>query len=322
MKRKVIKQGNGTLTMTLPKNWTEDVGLKGNSEIEIRVEENHIVVSPAGSDMNKAIEIDVDNYERLSLAKFLIVCYEQGIDTMTLSFSKQKINSWVYGDESVTDVIHFFVNRLIGFEVLSQTRNSIKIGNLSEKHIKFQGILSRIFFLIEEYIQHATEAMENFDYSDLKNGEVRHDNITKLIALASRIVNDSKTLTKVESMNLFLILNILDKVTDFCRYVYKNTLAYNKKVSKSTLDLAKEVYKFVEMYRSFFNKYDYKAINALDRLRGAVKKSYQESVKKYPAEAAINSNFDAFVETMAGAIKPRISIELVNSNLTIEKSHL
>ena len=38
MKRKVIKQGNGTLTITLPKGWTEEIGLEGGDEVEIEAD--------------------------------------------------------------------------------------------------------------------------------------------------------------------------------------------------------------------------------------------------------------------------------------------
>ena len=35
MKRKIIKQGNNTLTITLPKNWTEKKNIKAGDEIEL-----------------------------------------------------------------------------------------------------------------------------------------------------------------------------------------------------------------------------------------------------------------------------------------------
>ena len=68
------------------------------------------------------------------------------------------------------------------------------------------------------------------------------------------------------------------------------------------------------MYRFFYNKFDFKTINDLDDLRGDVKRLYLLCVKKFPNESAINSNFDALVETLHGAIKPRISLELSKNN--------
>ncbi|MBD3354588.1 hypothetical protein GF361_01225 [Candidatus Woesearchaeota archaeon] len=304
MKRKVIKQGNGTLTITLPKQWTKDINLTGNSEVEITNNENNLIISPASTEKEKTISINVDNFERLSFAKFLIACYEQGFDTMDLVFSKSIIKSWSHGEEGITDVITFFVSRLIGFEVLSQTKNSVKIGNIAKEHMKFESILSRIFFLIEEYLRHL---IESNNPEELTDRESRHDNITKMIALSIREIYESNALSKIEALNLTAILNMLDKVTDFIRYSYKNA---TKPLSKETISLAKKTLKFLDLYRSFFNKFSYKAINQLDELRGEIKNQNITNLKKHPAEASVNSQFDALVETLHGAIKPRISIEI------------
>ena len=249
----------------------------------------------------------------MSLSKFLITCFEQGFDSITLTFSKAKIRSWSHGEEDITDLIKFFVARLVGFEVLSQTSKSITIGNLSEKLIKFENILSRIFFLIEEYLQHLIDAMKTNDYSDLKNNENRHDNITKLVALGLRMVSEDTSHSRAEALNYFTILNYLDKITDFIRYAYKNTMKFDKKVSKETINLAEKTYKYLEMYRHFFYKFDYKLINDLDDMRGDVKKMYL-GVSKKNKEVNINSQFDSFVESLHGIIKSRLALELVKSD--------
>ena len=310
MKRKVIKQGNGTLTITLPKKWTDDVGLTGGDEIEVSLSQNNLIATPLKANKKKEISIDVDKFERLSFAKFLIACYEQGFDTIDLVFTKSHVQSWSHGKEEGNDVINFFVTRLIGFEVLSQTKNRIRIGNISEKYVKFDSILSRIFFLIEEYLDNLISAFESNDFEPLKERESRHDNITKLVALGCRIIHDSPEFSKVEAMNLVTILNLLDKITDFVRYAYKYASLYDKKVSTQTINIAKKSFKFVEAYRHFFNKFGYEEISELDETRGSVKKAYLECVSASPKESAINSNFDALVETLHGGIKPRIALQL------------
>ncbi|MCX6707129.1 MAG: hypothetical protein NT001_03230 [Candidatus Woesearchaeota archaeon] len=315
IKRKVIKQGNGTLTITLPKGWTDDIGLTGNDEVDITPNQNNLIVTPNKPQKQKKISIDVDKFERLSFAKFLIACYEQGFDTIDMHFTKSHVTSWRGGKEDISKVINFFVTRLIGFEVLSQTKNRVSIGNISEKYLKFDSILSRIFFLIEEYFTNLINAFETNDYASLKESQIQHDNITKLIALGSRIIYDSPEFSKVEAMNLVTILNLLDKITDFIRDAYRNTSLYNKKISRNTLDLAVNAFKFLELYRHFFNKFSYEEINKLDDLRGEVKDLHIQCVAKVPKESAINSNFDALVDTLHGAIKPRIALELAKGKL-------
>lgn len=310
MKRKIIKQGNGTLTMTLPRQWAREVGLSGESEIEIVVDENHLIVSPVGEINKKEITINVDNFQRLAFAKFLIACYEQGVDTMDLRFSKKTSKSWSHGHEDVADVIQFFTNRLVGFEVLSQTKNSIKIGNISEKHVKFENIVSRIFFLLEEYVDHLADALSTNDHAILKDGENRHDNIAKLVALSLRMIHESKTISNVNALNMHTVLHTVDKVADFFRYTYRYAMPHKRKVSKTTIRLVKKVRDFIEQYRHFFNKFSYDEIGTLDSLRGEVKGLFLLQMKKHPSEGTITYSLNAAVETLHGAIKPRISIEL------------
>ena len=313
MKRKVIRQGNGTLTVTLPKNWTKDIGLKGGDEVEVQEVERGILFSTDFHSKQKSISINIDHMERLSLAKVLIACFEQGFDSITLTFSKSKIKSWSHGNENLPDLVKFFVGRLIGFEVLSQTSASITIGNLSEKLTKFENILSRIFFLIEEYLQHLIESMKSGDYSDLKNSENRHDNITKLVALGLRMVSEDTTHSRADALNYFTILNYLDKITDFIRYAYKNTSSFGKKVSKETLNAAEKSFKYLETYRHFFYKFDYKAVNELDEMRGEIKNLIVKASRK-GANADINSQLDGMVESLHGIVKSRIAIELSQAN--------
>ncbi|MBN2111789.1 phosphate uptake regulator PhoU [Candidatus Woesearchaeota archaeon] len=308
MKRKVIKQGNGTLTVTLPKYWTQEIGLKGGDEIDILAVEDGLLLSTSYHTKEKTMSLNIDNMERLPLTKLLIACFEQGYDSITLTFSKSKIKSWSHGEEGVTDLIRSFISVLIGFEVLSETKTSIKIGNLSEKHTNFENILSRAFFLLEEYIDHLISAMKSNDLADLKNRENRHDNITKLLVLGRRMIYEDTMQSKAQAINYFTIMHSLDKVTDFIRWAYKNTFDSNKKVSKEIIQLAEKAKEYLELYRHFFYKFDYKLINSLDSLRGEVKKLYIKSSKT--DQAGISGQLEAFVETLHGIVEPRVALEL------------
>jgi phosphate uptake regulator len=314
MIRKIIKQGNGTLTITLPKQWADEVGLTGNSEIELIVNQKNLVVVPISTNNEKTITIHVDNFDRLSFAKFLIACYELGFDSMELTFTKSTVKSWSHGNEDLKDVINFFVARLVGFEILSQSKTVIRIGNIVKEHVKFESIVSRSFFLIEEYLQNLIDAMKSGDYDDLKNGENRHDNITKFIALATRELYEGEKFTKAEAFNLAVILTLLDKVTDFIRYSYKYTVKHNSKISPDTIALAQNAALFIEKYREFFHKFSFTLINEMDSIRGDVKSGFVKIVESKAKEAAITAQFDALVETLHGGIKSRIAIDVDKGN--------
>jgi len=317
MKRKVIKQGHNTLTITLPKEWADHNNIKPGDELDLAELEEGLLLRGEGQDTPKSISLNVDGLGRLALAKLLIACFEQGFDTITLTFTRTKTKSWSHGNENTSDIINLFSSRLIGLEVLSQTPRSITLGKVSEKLIKFDSVLSRIFFLIEEYLQHLIDDMKTVNFDDLKEGENRHDNITKFVALASRMVLEDPHYTKTEMVNYFTILNFLDKVTDFIRYSYRNTARHKGKVSKETIALAEKAHAYIELYRHTFYKFDYKLIDQLDSMRGDVKDKFMASTIK--KEACIASNLDALVETLHGIIKSMIALELAKSGKAHDK---
>lgn len=312
MKRKVVRQGHNTLTVTLPKQWTEEHNIKAGDELDLRETEEGLVMASDYHAAPKTISLNVDGMERLALSKLLIAAFEQGYDTITLTFTKPHIKSWSHGKENVSDVINFFVSRLIGLEILSQTPRSITIGNVSEKLVKFEVVLSRIFFLMEEYLQHLIIAMKSGDYEDLKNRENRHDNITKFVSLATRMVIEDPALKKIEALNYHTILLTLDKATDFIRWAYAKTETNKKNtgkgVSKDTLQMAEAAFTYLENYRHFFYKFDWGTIHDIDEKRGEIKLLNMKTVKA--GEGAIGGQLDAMVETLSGLVKPRIALEL------------
>ena len=83
---------------------------------------------------------------------------------------------------------------------------------------------------------------------------------------------------------------------------------------RKTIDLAEKTFKYIELYRHFFYKFDYTYVNELDSRRGSIKKLYNESSKK-TKESNIISNFDAIVEIINGIVKSRIAIELSKNQI-------
>ncbi len=302
MKRKVIKQGQRTLTVTLPTEWTNKNKIKAGEELDLEEADNRLILSKGLTKDYNEISINIDRFNRLAIAKLLMACYEQGIDKMTLNFSKEEVESWCHGKVPLSKTIDFFVSRLIGFEIVNQGDKSFTIENLSEKMTRFEDTLSRIFFLIEDYLQNFIEQEKSGKHP--KDGEPRHDNITKFISLASRIIMEDNKFSKVESLNYFTILNILDKIADMVRYVYE--YSEGKKLDKETIMLAEKTLKYFKSYRHFFYKFSYDEINDLDELRGEMKKSFINTKE----DLHINSQFNDLVEVLHGIIKCRVAIEI------------
>ena len=72
MKRKVVKQGHNTLTITLPAKWAKKNNLGPSCEVDLVEIKNNLVVGVGFTKKEKEFEFDFSNFERFSLAKLII----------------------------------------------------------------------------------------------------------------------------------------------------------------------------------------------------------------------------------------------------------
>ena len=69
MKRRIIKQGNNSYTLTLPISWIKENHLRGGDEIEIDEEDSKLIIS-LSKDQRKveiSLDVDVSNYNSRSI---------------------------------------------------------------------------------------------------------------------------------------------------------------------------------------------------------------------------------------------------------------
>jgi phosphate uptake regulator len=303
MQRKVIRQGHNTLTITLPKKWAEHNRIQAGTELSIEERDDKLHISRIPVDATRTISLDSHELERFSLAKLLSACYELGLDKITIRLGKERLKCWHAGESDFHKTLNFYVDRLIGLEVTTQSNTHIDIENLSKTLLKLESTIARLFSMLLENIDHFIEALEKSDRTLLDDGEVRHDAITKFASLGLRIVYEDRTLTDAERLNSFVFLTLVDKAADFLRYAYRQMP--DAREYTEMIRLARLCRKYVETYRSFHYRYEYCLVNDLDDIRGSVKK-HARAVK----QAEVAGYWSAFVEVLNGAVKTRIMIEM------------
>ncbi len=61
MRRKIIKQGHNTLTITLPSKWAKNFNLKSGDEIEIIERDNGLFLSTEKKQESNKVQIDIND---------------------------------------------------------------------------------------------------------------------------------------------------------------------------------------------------------------------------------------------------------------------
>ncbi|HLD56788.1 MAG TPA: AbrB/MazE/SpoVT family DNA-binding domain-containing protein [archaeon] len=250
MKRKVIKQGNGTLTITLPKQWTVDVGLKGGEEIDVREEEGNIIVGSKPETTSETtiqledIEISGDdekNPNRYIVRTLIINALRKGHDKIKILFDSPK----------VLPIINNCVSEVIGYEIIEQGPKHCIVGSIADlKDIDFIKHFTRFKQLVHLF--------SNLVFKHLVQGEHRIEEIDSLFLMLEKNYNTfsrflmytAKRQTK-EKFFLFTATEHLYQGTRNMFYCSKLYSEIGKELSQTTAKYAKDVFDYVNKVLDF-----------------------------------------------------------------------
>jgi len=158
MKRKLVKQGGNSYTITLPKEWIDYNNLTNKSEIDVQQEDNNLIISTLIKQKSKPINYHI-NSDQESLTRLILWnIYMKGYDRIDLSFENKKQKK---------DILNIVENQLLGMVITKEEKLKLEIENITEPDgAKEEVLLRRIFFIIENSLECLNE--------DLKNNKLSH----------------------------------------------------------------------------------------------------------------------------------------------------
>src|SRR3989338_8746366 len=243
MKRKLIKQGAGGFTITLPIQWIREHNLEQGAEVESEETEEGILISSGIKKKEKSIDLDITKYDRRMLLNLLNQSYRLGYDTIKLKYTEQEQATWI---EEITPT-------LLGFEGVEKKNNVCTLQNIAEPdEAKFEVILRKIFLQIIELSEKTTKSIETTKYNE-KETETIKEQIDKLTNYARRAIIRKRRDAKTPL--LYGIITQLSLISH--AYIYLSLYAAKKKYKrgkKIAEHLQKANNMFREYYEAFYNK--------------------------------------------------------------------
>ncbi len=118
MRRKLIKQGNNALTLTIPRKWTEKHQLSAGDEVEICELQTSLEILPISTTSKKSIEIKLENTQKDLIRSVIASAYKSGYDIIILHCAV---------NPAVIKKIYDITNTFTGLEIIEQTQKSITI---------------------------------------------------------------------------------------------------------------------------------------------------------------------------------------------------
>jgi phosphate uptake regulator len=285
MKRKVIKQGHNTLTVTLPSKWVKDLNINAGDEIELIEKEKGILLTSEKHDGEaKRVEFDISDMDIPTIWKHFMSVYREGYDEVKVKFNpKSEIESPYkfmseyrfdfkskkhIGKRVMTSALQDFVNRFIGFEIVEHSKDYVLIRDMGAPTYKeFENSLRRVFLLFQQMAEETLDAIEKGDPSGL---EAIHDidiNLDKFHDYCIRVLNKVGNQNGKKTHLLFSTLYILEMAADeFKNIAIHLTHDFNEFKFENIKKMVKFIKEQIGNYYDLFYKFDDEKVKKISEL--------------------------------------------------------
>jgi phosphate uptake regulator len=292
MKRRVIRQGHNTLTVTLPSKWVKDLNINAGDEIDlIEKEKGILLTSEKHNGEIKRTEFDVSNMDIPTIWKHFMSVYREGYDEVKVKFDPKAESESPYkfmaehkfdtrykkilGKKSMTSALQGFVNRFIGFEIIEHAKDFVLIKDMGAPTAKeFDNSLRRVFLLFQQMADETIEAIEKGDFSGLIGLHDIDINLDKFHDYCVRVLNKIGNQNGKKTSLLFSTLYLLEMAGDEFKNIAIHLI---NDINEPKFENIKKMVEFIKEqignYYDLFYKFDEEKVRKISELDQRI---YQE----------------------------------------------
>ncbi|MCX6803896.1 MAG: hypothetical protein NTY48_04990 [Candidatus Diapherotrites archaeon] len=301
MKRKVIKQGHNTYTLTLPIKWANSQGVKAGAEIDV-IEQGKTLIINAENNKESfgKIEIDITGLPNQLIWRFISSAYRAGYDEIKINFGgieddkerflefSHDMTDWIYRGElpkksslklTALDAVQAIINRFIGVEITEQRPNYVIVKQFGEiSYNEFGNALRRIQMLLVSTGDDILTAIDKNDLSVLKSIHMIDTNLDRFEDYCLRVLSVKGYEDYKKTPAMYSTIFLLEMVGDEYKRIAQHALIESKNYGKPALVFFKDINSQIEAYNElFYSPTKQKAIKIFENdheLAETVKKLY------------------------------------------------
>jgi phosphate uptake regulator len=275
MRRKLIKQGLGGCTVSLPIKWVREMGLRPGDEVEFTEQEKDIVVSGFGPGKIKTKTIELVSTNDMYIRSVLSSAYKAGYDEIILNF--QKIPQF----QNVNNIINTFT----GLEVVSQSKNSLTVKSfLKTGEDELEKLLVKMYHVTKLVADTLNEDWDKVDVNNLNSFRLTQ---CKLRDHCLRIIQTTRY-GGDKSYDYYDFITIIEKITAQFYYLGKH-VSINKPKKSALMD---DLMWLLEESNSCYLKRDLESTN---RMWMKIKKMKSEKADENTLPKTMKKDESSFV---------------------------
>lgn len=270
MKRKLVKQGNGALTLTLPYQWLIKNDLQKGDYIDLIESGKDLIISSNIKRINKEYEMCVSK-DKPFFKRYLRTCYILGYDSIMIT------------SEGVLPItlIKEALSTLIGYEIIEQTTKRCVVSVVASPYDNnFDAVLKRLFFMIDSMMSDVLISLKSKKNNDLKEIASMESAINTFVDFCLRILNKTGYVDFHKTPYIYQILVGLEQMGDSLRDFALSVT----NVRDDIITLFEELYNYYTSVRTLFYKYDMKKIKKIKDQRIMLYEQARKKVSLYPKE--------------------------------------
>jgi phosphate uptake regulator len=231
MKRKVIKQGHNTLTVTLPVKWAKKHNINPGDEIDLLEKDNSLIITNQPVTEKKAKELDVRGMSIPVIWRSIISAYRAGYDEIKIYFDQPEGKKHIYTSFgynnlqwlfpkgmlqlSPVEAIQAIVSRLIGVEIVDQKEKYCVVKEMGETtYSEFDDALRRMFLLLLSIADEVYDGYKDGKKTGLKSIHLIDTTIDRFEDFCLRVLNKSGYIDEKKTSTLYSIIFLLEMVGD------------------------------------------------------------------------------------------------------------
>ena len=283
MKRKIVKQGTATMTVSLPSSWIKKNSLSNGDDIDVEEVHNGLVINTANAKIGNVFSFH-SSTKGIMTARTIVGAYCLGYDEIDVKFS----------DPSVFKKVQDAVSELIGFEIINQTKSGCVIKELTgitEK--EFSPVFRRFFRIVVDIFDEGLDAIKNKDKAAIESLILRDKDVNKFCNLSIRYLNKSGADSNEMTSTYIVICYSLEDISDYFKEILKLCLTEN--ISKKDLDLISDVVNLFKLAYDFTFKLD-----------EGIAVSASQSFEKIKTELKNDKNADLRINSLVSLLNSRI----------------
>lgn len=255
MKRKVIQLAGKTFVVSLPSKWVKKYGIKKGDEMELNEKSNNIILSTTKDIDIVRTNCNITHANERTIRWLLSSMHKKGYDEIEL----------FYDDPGKTPLIQELIKDLfIGFAIVHQSNKRCVIRSVSkDQESEFDNMLRRAFLVTLSMAESSADYLEQNNLKQLSDLLPLEKTNNQLTNFCERILNKKGHFDYNKTNFYYVIIWNLEKICDDYKYICEYLSKQKTKISKQTIQVFKEVNKFLREYYELMYSFDILKLNKL-----------------------------------------------------------